>query len=879
MAAVEERALRWSASRGELVESPTSKRRDEELEPDIAGLLHERMKSLEEWSCGEVRKLEATVAALKSENERLAAVEKSFSKARSDKSAMLPPAALADKALDSTENPKKSQSSGTPRSGSNFATESVGDASPRSPQTSPRGTKLAVSFHSDCLPQEVPDREEEVVKDPPDRPPELEVPPIARVRMRSGDWGRVSFRQPATAWDNLTSERRATCVSERSEAETLASGFGSGFESASPYPAEGGMRTTRVNSRHLHMRPIFEIGVDVDAVMNTTSSIAIINVRKGSVATSVSANGLATSPSLGFLNQASWFMPFRDFMSESRFYAFLSGCIVRPSAKRRIAWDLLCFLMVSYDIVMIPLHVFSLPPTSWAKIMAVCTAAFWTADIFFTFVVGYHLGGTTEMRPLKIAEHYMRTFFALDLIVVSLDWVNAYLAYEQGENLMFAMMVPRLLRVMKVARLFRIMKVAALVEQTRFFIHSELLMTFIKVLKFLVSITIINHFVAFAWYGIGKYCRNQGMSTGTWVNELQEKSAQQLDWDYYYTTALHWSLTQFTPASMEVVPCNTLERIFTVIVIIVALILFSSFLSTITQAMTHLRQVREEKWQQQQMVWRYMNENNVSIELANSIHSFISKYSSIVKKRIHQKDIMILRAMPETIRLHLDYEVNVPVLLKHPLFERCVEISETGMMNLCHFAMKEMSLMVGQELFLYTEKAEQMFFLLSGQLKYHYKAGASGASVSKGENICEMALWAYWSHRGNMISSTPSELMVLDGEKLQSVFVQVFSLLRNCQEYVRAYLQMLREAQDTGIHLTDVWKDQKKQIEMAYQAFEKFNNRRGSMSTVASEASHYNFRNQASWESTSGRRRWSFAKKLVFWRKGSSYKRSSSFVG
>jgi len=878
MAEAEERALRWSASRGELVESPTSRAKEEETKaPDIAGMLRERMRSLEEWSCGEVRKLEAAVAALKSENERLSSVDKgSFSKARAEKTPMLPPHSLSDKALDSADvkgdrpTPKKSPSSGTPRSGtSNLGAESLGDVSPRSPQTSPRGTKLAVSFHSDCLPQEVPDRDD--VKDPPDKPPELEVPAIPRVRMRSGDWGRVSLRQPATAWDNLTSERRGTCVSERSEAETLASGF----ESASPYPTEGGMRTTRVNSRHLQVRPVFEAGVDVDSI--ATTNIAIINVRKGSVATSMSANGLTTAPSMGFLANASWM---RDFMSESRVYAYLSSCMVRPSAKRRIAWDLLCFLMVSYDVVMIPLHVFDLPPTKWAKVMAICTAVFWTLDIFFTFMVGYHLGGTTEMRPLKIAEHYMRTFFALDLIVVTLDWINAYLAYDQGENLIFVMMVPRLLRVMKVARLFRIMKVAALVEQTRFFIHSELLMTFMKVLKFLVSITIVNHFVACAWYGIGKYSRNREFPTGTWVNELQEKAAQQLDWDYYYTTALHWSLTQFTPASMEVVPCNTLERIFTVVVIIVALILFSSFLSTITQAMTHLREVREEKWQQQQMVWRYMNENNVSIELANSIHSFISKYSSIVKKRIHQKDIMILRAMPETIRLHLDYEVNVPILLKHPLFERCVEISETGMMNLCHFAMKEMSLMVGQELFLYTEKAEQMFFLLSGQLKYHYKGGASGASVSKGENICEMALWAYWAHRGNMVSSTPSELMVLDGEKLQSVFVQIFSLLRNCQEYVRAYVQMLREAQDTGIHLTDVWKDQKKQAELAAQAFEKFNNRRGSMSTVASEASHYNFRNQASWESGTGRRRWSFAKKLAFWRKGASfYKRSSSFVG
>ena len=33
---------------------------------------------------------------------------------------------------------------------------------------------------------------------------------------------------------------------------------------------------------------------------------------------------------------------------------------------------------------------------------------------------------------------------------------------------------------------------------------------------------------------------------------------------YKYSTALHWSLTQFTPASMEVMPQNEYERFFTV---------------------------------------------------------------------------------------------------------------------------------------------------------------------------------------------------------------------------------------------------------------------------------------------------------------------------
>eukprot|EP00403_Amphidinium_massartii_P002736 CAMPEP_0178381294 /NCGR_PEP_ID=MMETSP0689_2-20121128/5906_1 /TAXON_ID=160604 /ORGANISM="Amphidinium massartii, Strain CS-259" /LENGTH=893 /DNA_ID=CAMNT_0020001467 /DNA_START=55 /DNA_END=2733 /DNA_ORIENTATION=+ len=882
----EERALRWSSSRGEVVECPivekinlikADKLQQQVPDKGLAAELRERLRGLEEWANGELLKLEAALASARAENAHLKVIaeekqsdasspsssQPSF-KERAENTRPTPKALEGIVEARSTATPKagrrKSRSiigfgspRGSPRSRSSQIspeTQSLGEQSPRSVSRSPRDrSQLAVSFHSDFIPPDVP----EDAKDPPEKPaPVMDTTPSGgRVRLSSG-WGRLNGARVSstlTAWD--------IPGSDRSECDTASIGP----ESASPYtPLEGGNnRHTRVNSRRLTLRAIYEVGVDPDVVPQITSGVSIINIRKGSVATTSSFQTRGTTT---ILAQAS---RMTDFVEQSIVGSVASRCIIQPSAKRRIAWDLLCFLMVSYDIIMIPLLLFDLPASEYAKAMVLCSAIFWTLDILLSFAVGYHLGGTIEMRPSKIAQHYLRTFFALDVALAALDWVSVVVSLDEDAWTLFALKLPRLLRAMKVSRLLRLMKVAALVEQSRFFIHSEILMTVMKVLKFLVSITIVNHFVACAWYAVGKFSRHRDIAT--WVNELEATSSAPVEWHYYYTTALHWSLTQFTPASMEVVPHNTFERIFTVLVIIVALILFSSFLSTITQAMTQLRQMREEKMRQQELVWRYMNENNVSIELANSIHSFISKYSSIVKKRIHQKDIMILRAMPETIRLQLDYEVFFPVLTRHPFFERCVDLSETGVMNLCHFSMKEFSLMVGQELFLYSEKAEQMYFLVSGQLKYHYKGAVTGTSVMRGDHVCEMAVWVMWTHRGNLVSSTPSELMTLDANHVQSVFSQLPLLLRSAQEYARAYVTLLKEAQDTGSHLSDLWKDMRKQADIAVDAFAKPANRRGSLSTCASEASHF-FARQATWDSNARSMglwgRW--WKRRFFWR-------------
>lgn len=71
-----------------------------------------------------------------------------------------------------------------------------------------------------------------------------------------------------------------------------------------------------------------------------------------------------------------------------------------------------------------------------------------------------------------------------------------------------------------------------------------------------------------------------------------------------YVTAVHWSLTQFTPSSMDVAPglsdgdelesevaTNEYERIFSVIVTMAGLIVFSLFLGSINQALAKLRRL------------------------------------------------------------------------------------------------------------------------------------------------------------------------------------------------------------------------------------------------------------------------------------------------
>merc|ERR1712232_66922 len=102
-------------------------------------------------------------------------------------------------------------------------------------------------------------------------------------------------------------------------------------------------------------------------------------------------------------------------------------------------------------------------------------------------------------------------------------------------------------------------------------------------------IILVNHVLACVWYKIGE---ENVPGYGSWLehNDMLDKSTA-----YQYFTALHFSLTQFTPASMDVHPRNLSERMFSVVVLIFALCIFSSFVSSITAAMTYLRNLTAQQ--------------------------------------------------------------------------------------------------------------------------------------------------------------------------------------------------------------------------------------------------------------------------------------------
>merc|ERR1719330_1450843 len=99
---------------------------------------------------------------------------------------------------------------------------------------------------------------------------------------------------------------------------------------------------------------------------------------------------------------------------------------------------------------------------------------------------------------------------------------------------------------------------------------------------------------------------------------------------------------------MEVGPQNLSERVFAVVVILFALLTFSTFVSSITSGMTRLRMLKSEKAKQEYLLRSFLKENKISGDLSVRINRYIAMTIEMTRKYtpMHHVELLGLLTSP-----------------------------------------------------------------------------------------------------------------------------------------------------------------------------------------------------------------------------------------
>jgi len=244
-----------------------------------------------------------------------------------------------------------------------------------------------------------------------------------------------------------------------------------------------------------------------------------------------------------------------------------------------------------------------------------------------------------------------------------------------------------------------------------------------------------------------------------------------------------------------------------VCVLLFAMVTFSSFVSSITSAMTHLRSLRTEPDKQKRMLRTYFSENDISAELNQRIWTYLQNSHWSMKKRVHERDIPILKTLPETLKAKFREELFFPALERAPFLRKFSTLSGLGITAVCFHAVTETSLISTEELFTAGADADKMYFITMGIMEYQHMSlmREEDHELKEKQWVAEPVLWMKWTHFGTLLARTACEIIELGAAEFRKIALASEPSAAFFTEYARLFVDHLVESDNWA---TDVWMDE-----------------------------------------------------------------------
>eukprot|EP00448_Togula_jolla_P038043 CAMPEP_0170643676 /NCGR_PEP_ID=MMETSP0224-20130122/42030_1 /TAXON_ID=285029 /ORGANISM="Togula jolla, Strain CCCM 725" /LENGTH=434 /DNA_ID=CAMNT_0010974555 /DNA_START=62 /DNA_END=1366 /DNA_ORIENTATION=- len=429
---------------------------------------------------------------------------------------------------------------------------------------------------------------------------------------------------------------------------------------------------------------------------------------------------------------------------------------------------------------------FDIPDALWMRAFQRFTLAFWIVDLVLGFFMGFYIDGIVELRLSRTARNHFYRWFFVDLFIVLAE----ILVSESASAF----------RVLKTARFLRVYRSCRQLFQTRSIgrlghlgdlIKSDFLLLFLRLLRSVCILLVLNHFISCAWWAVGTVDFGQERR---WVDRLQQEDRSVL---YCYLTSLHWSLAQFTPASSEISPTNEIERCFGIGCLLLGLMVFSSIVSSTTAVVSAMRALKTQEVRRNTEMREFFIDRSLSTELKARIRSFLNtKAAHFTSKPMSA--VENFAALPFELKRILHWELFSALLMKHPLFLLFGQKTKKALHEICQYATSEALYLPGEEIFRRGSKAEEMILPSHGRLNYlpgieHEGQGLKTISVEMGQWLCEQCLWIAWTHQGRLETTQGSLCALVNAKQFSSVIEHRPQELHCCRQYAQLWLEYVRD--------------------------------------------------------------------------------------
>ncbi|CAL1133029.1 unnamed protein product [Cladocopium goreaui] len=484
-------------------------------------------------------------------------------------------------------------------------------------------------------------------------------------------------------------------------------------------------------------------------------------------------------------------------------------CVLEPSSKKRIAFDMVAMIFLLYDLCITPVAIaWDFPMSGWLLYCTATVAFFWTVDMVVTSRTGFYRAGVLVLSPKEILKKYARTTLFPDLLIVLIDWltvfINVIFPEEQavenpelvGAKLVRFSKVTRAIRILSVTRVIRIQEY---LEHVGDRLHGGSSLKYVGDMARLVVIILwINHVMSCTWFYVGRITTGD---TGTsWLDDTITDENSPLYYDtiplFQYTTAFHWAITQMTPGSMQVFPRNSFERLFNIFALVFGMFFFSSLISSLSATMVNFRMKSTQTANQMSELRRFLRQSKISSKLSVGLQKEALERLMEVKP-LMVTDVKALKLLSADLQKELQYELCLPYLMRSGFYRVCQAADTAALKSIMIGCMSFTVYIAGEAVFEAGETATAAFIVERGTLEYAQNKKTSKVRrktrVSKHTEIIlsEPALWTHWPHVGTLVSPNPASLLKIMVDKHESIIRQTEAMSDFAAEFALQYRQRL----------------------------------------------------------------------------------------
>ncbi|CAD8080266.1 unnamed protein product [Paramecium sonneborni] len=284
-----------------------------------------------------------------------------------------------------------------------------------------------------------------------------------------------------------------------------------------------------------------------------------------------------------------------------------------PDGSMKMLWDLLCLLLVIYEMITIPFLIsFEI---EISQIFSRVSTAIFVFDILLNFNTGVYLEGKLNICRKAILREYISFWFWIDFI----STFPYDIIMDESSSLVQS---AKLIRLLKFLRFIKVLKLIRLAKLKKIIDKFDEILSIKPGVAAIVNFCKLFFFVLFFAHVLGcifHYLAQYEPSDDSWLGDIYFS-----DWSIRYVNSLYWGIATMTTVGYgDISPQTPQERLIGILLLLIACGGFAFTMNSIGFALQEIDGQNKLKKEKINGINRFMKKAAISNQLQNRIRRYI----------------------------------------------------------------------------------------------------------------------------------------------------------------------------------------------------------------------------------------------------------------